>query len=383
MTEYPVYLDYQATTPIDPEVRKVMLPYLDRSFGNPHSVEHQFGWSAAEAVQVARAQVANLIGADDDEIVFCSGATESCNLALRGAAHASDSRERRQIVTLATEHSAVLETVLDLSRTGFKPVILPVGKDGILDLDVLDGALDERTLMVSVMAANNEIGVLQPIPEIASRCHAVGALFHTDATQAVGSIPIDVNAWEVDLMSFSGHKVYGPMGIGALYVRTGVRLAPVITGGFQERGGVRSGTLPTPLVAGFGAACDLAYAHGAEDQTRIRGLADRLFEGLCESYPTAKLFGHSDKRLTGNLNVGIPGIPAEAIIRSVAGKIAISSGSACSSANTEPSRVILALGFAPEVAATAFRIGLGRFTTEEHIAIAKSALHSINSTGRT
>ena len=373
MTDTPVYLDYQATTPIDPVVREAMMPFLGDLFGNPHSNDHSFGWEASRAVKDARARVASLINADDDEIVFTSGATESCNLALRGIASRSGNGRRNRIVTLATEHPAVLETVLDLGRSGIDAVILPVGPDGLLNLDHLDMALDERTLIVSVMAANNEIGVLQPIADIAVRCQDAGALFHTDATQAAGRLPIDVDAWRVDLLSFSSHKVYGPKGVGALFVRSGLRLKPIITGGSQE-GGLRAGTLPPALIVGFGAACELAATRQEEDQARLQTLTKRLYRDLREAHPTMRLFGHAARRLAGNLNVGFPGIPAEEVIRNIADHVAVSSGSACASAASEPSRVLTALGLDPETAATGIRISLGRFTTEEEVETAIAAL---------
>ena len=366
MNDAPVYLDYQATTPIDPAVRDVMLPFLGSLFGNPHSSDHSFGWETASAINDARASVSGLINADDDEIVFTSGATESCNLALRGIANRSGNGQRNRIVTLATEHPAVLETVLDLSRSGFDAIVLPVGADGLLNLAHLDKVLDERTLIVSVMAANNEIGVLQPITEIAALCHDAGTLFHTDATQAAGRIQIDVDDWDVDLLSFSSHKVYGPKGVGALFVRSGVQLKPIITGGSQERG-LRGGTLPPALIAGFGAACDVAANRQEEDQTKMEVLTRRLFTGLLEAHPTMRLFGHAEKRLPGSLNVGLPGIPAEEVIRNISDHVAVSSGSACASASSEPSSVLLALGLDPEIAATGVRISLGRFTTEHDI----------------
>ena len=239
MTDTPVYLDYQATTPIDEAVREAMMPFLGDLFGNPHSSDHTFGHEASNAIGHARAQVAGFVNADDDEIIFTSGATESCNLALRGVANRTGNGRRDRIVTLATEHPAVFETVLDLGHSGFDAVVLPVGPDGLLNLAHLDKVLDELTLIVSVMAVNNEIGVIQPIAEIGARCRAAGALLHTDATQAAGRIAIDVDEWNVDLMSLSSHKVYGPKGIGALFVRSGVKLKPIITGGSQEGGPAR------------------------------------------------------------------------------------------------------------------------------------------------
>ena len=373
MTDAPVYLDYQATTPIDPAVRDVMMPFLGNLFGNPHSSDHSFGWETASAIHDARASVAGLINADDDEIVFTSGATESCNLALRGIANRSGNGQRNRIVTLATEHPAVLETVLDLGRSGFNSIVLPVGSDGLLNLAHLDKVLDEQTLIVSVMAANNEIGVLQPITEIAALCHDDGVLFHTDATQAAGRIPIDIDDWDVDLLSFSSHKVYGPKGVGALFVRSGVQLKPIITGGSQERG-LRGGTLPPALIAGFGAACDIAAKRQEEDQAQMEALTRRLYTGLLEAHPTMCLFGHAEKRLPGSLNVGLPGIPAEEVIRNISDHVAVSSGSACASASSEPSKVLLALGLDPEIAATGVRISVGRFTTEHDIDRALNAM---------
>ena len=376
MTSRPVYLDNQATTPLDPAVRDAMWPYLTEEFGNPHSSDHRFGWDASAAIRDARAQVAELINADDDELVFTSGATESCNLALRGVANRTGNGRRDRIVTLATEHPAVLETVHDLGCTGHDALVLPVEPDGLLDLEKLERVLDERTLIVSVMAVNNEIGVLQALAEIAERCHAVGALFHTDATQATGRIPIDVDAWGADLLSLSSHKVYGPKGVGALYVRSGVSLKPIITGGSQESGR-RGGTLPTALIVGFGAACELASQRQEEDRVRIEGLTERLYTLLREAHPALRLFGHAERRVAGNLNIGFPGVPAEEVIRSTSQHLALSSGSACSSATSEPSRVLLALGLDDDTAVTGLRISLGRFTTDEDVDTAIATLSEL------
>lgn len=378
MNEKPVYLDYQASTPVDPLVRDAMLPFLTEQFGNPHSSDHSFGWEASTAIRTARARVASLINADDDEIVFTSGATESCNLALRGIATRPGNGDRVRIVTLATEHPAVLETVLDLGQSGHESVVLPVSSDGLVDLADLDRVLDDRTLIVSVMAANNEIGVLQPLAEISARCHAVGALVHTDATQAPARLPIDVDKWGVDLLSFSGHKVYGPKGIGALYVRAGLELRPLITGGAQE-GGLRGGTLPTAPIVGLGVACELAQDQQAKDQARMAALATSLLDRLREDHPSLRLFGHAEARLAGTLNIGFPGVPSHFAIRNVADAIAVSSGSACASATSEPSRVLLALGLDPATAATGIRISFGRFTTEEDVETAVAALSKIRS----
>lgn len=371
----PVYLDYQATTPVDSRVRDTMFSFFDDRFGNPHSVDHAYGWDASDAVRTARAQVAQLIGADDDEIVFTSGATESCNLALRGVAKASE-RSRNKVITLATEHPAVLKTVHDLGCAGFETIVLPVSPDGLLDLANLERVLDDRTLLVSIMAANNEIGVLQPLADIADLCHAKGALLHTDATQAAGRIGIDVDAWNVDLLSLSAHKVYGPKGVGALFVRSGVRLDPIMTGGGQERG-LRPGTAPAPLAAGFGEACRIALEQWEQDASRMLELTLRLKAGLKDSCSNVLFFGHCEYRLPGNLSVGFPGIPAREILTMVSDRIAVSTGSACSSETSEPSRVLLALGLDPDTAATGIRVSLGRFTSELEIEIALAAFSDI------
>ena len=356
-----------------------MWPYLTEHFGNPHSTDHRFGWDASAAIRAARAQVADYINADDDEVVFTSGATESCNLALRGVAgHAHDPR-RNRIVTLATEHPAVLETVRDLAGAGSEVVVLPVDPNGLVDLVTLEDALDDRTLIVSVMAANNEIGVVQPLADIAARCRVVGALLHTDATQAAGRMPIDVDAWDVDLLSLSAHKVYGPKGVGALYVRSGVNLKPVILGGGQERG-LRGGTLPTALIVGLGTACELAAENQSRDGCRMAALCERLYRRLLEAHPQLRLFGHPTQRVAGNLNIGLPGVPADQLIRSTMAHLAISTGSACSSASSEPSRVLLALGLDHDSAATSVRISLGRFTTEEDIDRAIETLSRVHQT---
>ena len=355
-----------------------MLPYLEEKFGNPHSDGHVFGWEASDAVKSARAKVAELINADDDEVVFTSGATESCNLAIRGLVKA-DTESRNRIVTVATEHPAVLETVKDLQRSRFDTVILPVERDGLVNLSVLKDALDDKTLIVSVMAANNEIGVIQPIEKIAEICHSVGAIFHTDATQAVGRIDVDVENWGVDLLSMSAHKVYGPKGIGALYIRSGVKVDPIITGGMQEFG-LRSGTVPTALVVGFGEACELANYEFANDARRIDSLTKQLYCCLEKRFPNLQLFGHTEKRIAGNLNVGLLGLSAQYIVKKVSNRIAISTGSACSSAIYEPSRVLIALGYSREVAETGIRISLGRFTTSQEIETASVVLSELNDT---
>ena len=375
----PVYLDYQATTPIDPRVCEAMLPFLQEEFGNPHSTGHSYGWSASDAVAVARGQVADLINADDNEIVFTSGATESCNLAIRGALKAA-TPGRRRIVTVVTEHPAVRETVDDLQTGGCEVTVLPVDSYGVVALDELERIVDETTLLVSVMAANNEIGVMQPLAEIADLCHGVGAFLHTDATQAVGRTSVDVDRWKVDLLSLSAHKVYGPKGIGALFVRSGVPIRPVTTGGGQEHG-LRAGTVPTALAVGLGSACALAHAEGEQDERRIARLSAVLLAELSEGHPTMHLFGHPSMRIAGNLSIGFPGVRSEELVDRVSREIAISTGSACSSATAEPSKVLLALGLEPEVAATGVRVSLGRFTTEEDTRVAADALLSVQVVG--
>lgn len=364
MPRQPIYLDNQATTAVDPRVLAAMLPYFTETYGNPHSDGHPYGWEANEALEQSRGEVAALIGADDREIVFTSGATEACNLAIRGVARAARGG-RSRIVTLATEHACVLSPCADLAREGWEVVVLPVGRDGIVDLDAVAEAVDERTLLVSVMLANNEIGVLQPLAEIAAICRANGATLHTDATQAIGKIPVDARALGVDLLSLSAHKFYGPMGIGALYVRwrPKVKLAPLASGGGQERG-IRPGTAPVPLAAGLGEACRIAGADMAADARRIRRLTARLWEGLRQRCPQATLYGHPGLRIPGNLSVGFPGQSGEKIVDAVSRHVAISTGSACSSGGAKPSHVLAALGIGAEAAQSAVRLSVGRFNTE-------------------
>lgn len=373
MSDPPIYLDYQATTPVDVRVCAAMAPYWSETFGNPHSSDHHFGWDSRQAVEIARSQVADLIGADDDEIVFVSGATESCNLALRGVA--TTTAERRHIVTLSTEHPAVLETVRWLGAHGFEVEILPVTSNGLLDLSVLANALSARTLLVSVMLVNNEIGVIQPLSEISALCKSAGAILHTDATQAIGRVGVDVNELGVDLASLSGHKVYGPKGVGALYVRNrcGLRLEPLLSGGAQERG-LRPGTVATPLVVGLGRACEIASQEWRSDADRLRDLTARLRSQLMDAIPNLRTFGHFGRRIPGNLAVGVPGMLAERLVNAVSERVAISTGSACSTGSPEPSRVLQALGVGRELAAAGVRISLGRFTTRDHVDIASDVL---------
>ena len=371
----PIYLDYQATTPVDPCVVDAMQPYWTEDFGNPHSEGHSYGWNGRQAVERARAQVAEFIGADDDEIIFTSGATESCNIALRGTANSGPLTVRRQVITVTTEHPAVLETVHWLSSQGYEVKLLPVKLDGLLDLHVLETALSCQTLIVSVMLANNEIGVIQPVKEISELCHSVGALLHTDATQAAGRIRIDVNDLGVDLLSLSGHKIYGPNGIGALYVRnrSALKLMPIMTGGSQEKG-IRPGTVPVPLAVGMGVACAIANEQMEDDVTRITNMGQQLLQELKMAFPDLLMFGHPEQRIPGNLNLGLPNVIGETVVQAISGEVAISTGAACSSGSSEPSHVLTALGLDPEVAATAVRISLGRFTTEDEMRAASGYL---------
>lgn len=369
MTNRPIYLDNQATTPCDPRVVAAMLPFFTEHFGNPHSAEHIMGRFAEEAVEVARAHVAALIGADVREVVFTSGATESNNIAIKGAARqavrAGD--PRRRIVTVATEHKCVLESVADLEAEGFEAVVLPVGGDGLLDPESVRAALAEPTLLLSVMAVNNETGVVQDIAGLAGMARAAGALFHTDAAQAVGKIEIDVAAMGIDLLSLSGHKLYGPKGVGALYVRRRprVRLMPLFSGGGQERG-LRSGTLAAPLIVGLGEACRIARDEMGEDAARIAGLRDRLFDGLARAIPGIVLNADPDRRIAGNLNLTFPAGGAQAMLAAMP-ELCVSTGSACSSAEVEPSYVLRALGLSDAAAARTLRIGIGRFTSPAEI----------------
>lgn len=371
-----VYLDNQATTRCDPRVVDVMLPFFSEVYGNPHSAEHAMGRAAEDAVEAARAQVAALIGADPREIVFTSGATESNNIAIKGAArHALRVGDpRRRIITVATEHKCVLESVAGLAAEGFEPVILPVGADGLLDPDLLREALRTPTLLVSVMAVNNETGVIQDLLPLAALAREAGALFHTDAAQAAGKIALDVAALGVDLVSISGHKMYGPKGVGALYVRRRprARLSPLFSGGGQERG-LRSGTLPAPLLVGLGEAARLAAAERAEESVRIAALRDRLMDRLRADLPDIRVNGSTDKRIPGNLNLTFPAAPAEALMAANP-DLCVSTGSACSSAAIEPSYVLRGIGLSPAAAARTLRIGLGRFTSAADVDYAAAAL---------
>jgi cysteine desulfurase len=378
----PVYLDNQATTRCDPRVVAAMLPWFTEQYGNPHSVEHVMGRTAEAAVETARGHVAALLGADPREIVFTSGATESNNIAIKGAARFAaryGDGERRRIVTVSTEHKCVLESAGDLKEEGFEPVFLPIGADGLLDPEVLREALTVPTLLVSVMAVNNEIGVIQDISAHAAIAKEAGALFHTDLAQAVGKIPVDLTAWKVDLASVSGHKIYGPKGVGALFVRRRprARVLPLFSGGGQERG-FRSGTLPAPLVVGLGEACRLAAEEMAADTARIAGLRDRLFDAVRELIPGITVNGSTEHRIAGNLNLTFPSETALAMLERMP-DLCVSTGSACSSAEVEPSYVLRALGLADEAAGRTLRIGIGRFTSPADIDYAASALAAAHS----
>jgi len=372
----PVYLDNQATTRCDPRVVDAMLPFFTERYGNPHSVEHTIGQDAEAAVEAARAQVASLVGAASNEIIFTSGATEANNIAIKGAARfaARMGNERRRIVTVATEHKCVLESATDLADEGFEPIFLPVRPDGLLDVDTLRDVLATPTLLVSVMAVNNEIGVIQDIPALAAIAKDAGTLFHTDIAQAVGKIPLELDRWRVDLASISGHKIYGPKGVGALYVRRRprVRLHPLFSGGGQERG-LRSGTLPAPLIVGLGEACRLAQAEMADEAPRIAGLRTHLLDQLTAALPEIRINGSMQARIPGNLNVTFPAVPATALMAR-APALCVSTGSACSSAEIEPSYVLRALGIPDDEADRTLRIGIGRFTSLADIDYAASAL---------
>jgi cysteine desulfurase len=371
----PVYLDYQATTPVDPRVFEKMQPYFTEFFANPHSVEHAAGRKVAEAVEAARAEVAALIGAEAREIVFTSGATEANNLAIKGAARFQKKHKGRdRVITLETEHKCVLESVRALGEEGFETIFLPVRPNGLVDLAVLEAALDEGTALVSVMAVNNEIGVIQPIAEIGALCRRRGIVFHSDAAQGAGKIPLDVEAMQLDLMSLSGHKLYGPKGIGALYVRRRprARLEPLFHGGGQERG-LRSGTLPAPLCIGFGEACRIARLEMGQDNARLSDLRQRLLDGLRARVPGLSVNGDWDHRVCGNLNLRIKGVDTQNLMAAVP-ELAFSSGSACSSAEVEPSYVLRALGLGETAMRESFRLALGRFTTGADVDYAAEAL---------
>jgi cysteine desulfurase len=369
---FPIYLDYGATTPCDPRVVDAMIPWLREHFGNPASRSHAWGWEAEEAVEKARGYVAELVGADPREIVWTSGATESNNLALKGAAHFYQGKGKH-LITVKTEHKAVLDTMRELERQGFEVSYLDVQEDGLLDLDKLKAAIRPDTILISVMFVNNEIGVIQDIPAIGALCREKGIIFHVDAAQATGKVEIDLNTLPVDLMSLASHKTYGPKGIGALYVRRKprVRIEAQMHGGGHERG-MRSGTLPTHQCVGMGEAFRIAKLEMAQDNAKARALHDRLLNGLKDVEQTF-LNGHAEKRVPQNLNMSFNFVEGESLIMGIKG-LAVSSGSACTSASLEPSYVLRALGRSDELAHSSLRMTIGRFTTEEEIDYAISTI---------
>ncbi|KAG9143961.1 hypothetical protein Leryth_021631 [Lithospermum erythrorhizon] len=362
----PLYLDMQATSPVDPRVLDAMLPYCLSRFGNPHSRTHLYGWESDEAVESARTQLASLINASPKEIIFTSGATESNNISVKGVMHFYR-ENKKHVITTQTEHKCVLDSCRHLQQEGFNVTYLPVEKDGLVNLNTLREAIRPDTGLVSVMMVNNEIGVIQPMQEIGEICKEFKIPFHTDAAQALGKIPIDVDKMNISLMSLSGHKIYGPKGVGALYMRRRprIRVEPQMNGGGQERG-IRSGTVPTPLVVGFGAACELAMKEMAYDEKRIKGLQDRLLNGMKAKIDGIVVNGSEERRYAGNLNISFAYVEGESLLMGLK-EVAVSSGSACTSASLEPSYVLRALGVDEDMAHTSIRYGIGRFTTEEEI----------------
>lgn len=365
--KFPIYLDYHATTPVDPEVLKTMLPYFTEVFGNAASRNHEYGWTAEGAVEKARTQVASLIGASDKEIIFTSGATESNNLAIQGIAEMY--REKgNHIIVSPIEHKAVLDTVEALERQGYKISYAEIDNTGRVKLDKLREMMTDQTILVSIMFANNEVGSINPIAEIGKLCKEKGVFFHTDAVQAVGKVKIDVEAMGIDLLSMTAHKIYGPKGVGALYVRRKnprVRLAPIVHGGGHERG-MRSGTLNVAGIVGFGKACEVANRVMADEMTRIAGMRDRLWKAIEAELDEVYLNGHPTERLPNNLNVSFAYVEGESLMMAMK-ELAVSSGSACTSASLEPSYVLKALGVGEDLAHTSIRFSMGRFTTDEEI----------------
>ena len=362
----PIYMDYSATTPVDPRVRDAMIPWLSEHFGNPASRSHAYGWEAGDAVERARAEVAALVGADAREIIWTSGATESDNLAIKGAAHFYQTRGKH-LITVKTEHKAVLDTMRELERQGFKVTYLDVQENGLFDPETFAAAIRPDTILASVMLVNNEIGVIQPIETLGRICREKNVVFHVDAAQAAGKVDIDLSALPVDLMSLSAHKIYGPKGIGALYVRRKprVRLEAQMHGGGHERG-LRSGTLPTHQIVGMGEAFRLAREEMAAENARVRALRDRLLAGLREGMEHIYVNGDMQQRVAHNLNISFAYVEGESLMMAVK-DIALSSGSACTSASLEPSYVLRALGRSDELAHSSIRFSLGRFTTQEEV----------------
>ncbi|XP_070575777.1 cysteine desulfurase-like [Ptychodera flava] len=361
-----LYLDAQSTTPLDPRVLDAMLPYQLSYYGNPHSRTHTYGWETEEAVEVARMQVAKLIGADPREIIFTSGATESNNIAVKGVGRFYK-KKKQHIITTQTEHKCVLDSCRALQGEGFQVTYLPVQQNGILDMKLLEDAIRPDTSLVSVMTVNNEIGVKQPVAEIGALCREKKVFFHTDAAQAVGKIPLDVNEMKIDLMSISGHKIYGPKGIGAIYVRRRprVRVEALQSGGGQERG-MRSGTLPAPLVVGLGAACEIAQEEMEYDHKRIKALSDRLVNRIMSEVPQVIRNGDAEQTYPGCVNLSFAYVEGESLLMALK-DVALSSGSACTSASLEPSYVLRAIGADEDLAHSSIRFGIGRFTTDEEV----------------
>ena len=372
---FPLYFDAQATNQMDPLVLEEMMPFFTTKFGNPHSRSHLYGWESEEAVEIAREKVAKLLSADPREIIFTSGATESNNLAIKGVARFYQDK-KKHIITLATEHKCVLDTCRHLAEEGFKITYLPVSSNGLIDLDQLKDSITSQTCLVSVMAVNNEIGVIQPLKEIGALCREKGVFFHSDIAQGFGKIPIDVNECNIDLASISGHKIYGPKGIGALFVRRKprIRLTPIINGGGQERG-FRSGTLATPLIVGLGKAADIAASLMQEEHKRIAYLSNKLYNSIIKSIPDVYLNGDAIQRYPGSLNLSFAYVEGESMILAIK-DLAVSSGSACTSSSLEPSYVLRVLGVSEDLAHTSIRFGINRFTTEDEIDFAAALIIS-------
>lgn len=365
----PVYLDYQSTTPVDPRVIDEITKIMKEEYGNPHSRSHAYGWKSEELVEISRKQVANLIGADPKEVFFTSGATESNNLAIKGVGRFYG-KDKNHIITAVTEHKCVINSARELEQEGFKATFLPVEKDGTIDINKLEEAITDQTCLVSIMTVNNEIGTIQPIKEIGALCRKKGVFFHTDAAQAFGKIPLDVNEMNIDLMSISGHKIYGPKGVGAIYIRRRprVRLKPILSGGGQERG-MRSGTLAPPLVVGLGKAAEIASQEMKKDFDHIKKLSKKFYDEvskLTHIYINGPQLQDTKRRYPGNVNLSFAGIEGESMIMAIK-DLAVSSGSACTSASLEPSYVLHSLGVEDELSHTSIRFGIGRFTTEEEI----------------
>ena len=369
--QYPIYLDNNATTAVDPRVLDAMLPMFREHFGNPSSQTHSYGWYAQECIQIAREEVANFINAAPNEVIFTSGATEANNLAILGCSAALENRGRStlRIISAATEHRSVLEPLAQLKSRGAEIVFLPVSREGSLDRNCFKSNLNPSTALISLMAANNEIGTLHPIGELAAAAREYGILVHTDATQAAGRLPIDVKSWQVDFLSLSAHKMYGPKGIGALYVRglpESNLIEPQCSGGGQEQG-LRGGTLNVPGIVGFGKACALAKFELEKDRAHVQQLTDQFIERLRLSFPELRLNGPTQRRLPGNLNLILPGISSTALLSALGTKIALSASSACSSGSGQPSHVLLAIGAASNEIQSSIRIGIGRFTIKAEI----------------